>query len=131
MRGVDLLGQLVGVGRAQLGEAAVLHDDPRQLELFGQLFEHVFSRRRLTGRRLALDGQAELAEQHFLQLLRRFDVEWLARCLVRAPFQLDQSPRQLAALLAQHLRVDQYTAVLHVEQHRHQRLLDLAIQSRE
>ena len=45
--------------------------------------------------------------------------------------ELDQPRGDLAALPAQHVRVDQHAEVLHVEQHRHERLFDLLVQRLE
>ena len=45
------------------------------------------------------------------------------------PFlQFEQLLRQLVALLPEHCRVDQHARVFHVEQHRHQRLLDFLVE---
>ena len=122
---IDLFRQLVRVRGAQFRESAVLQDDARQFELVRQLLEHVFGRRRLARGRLALHGQSKLAEQHFLQLLGGLEVEGLRRRCVRTLFEFDEAARQFVALALQHRRVDQHAVMLHVEQHRHEWLLDL------
>ena len=43
--------------------------------------------------------------------------------------QLLQLAADLAALLPQQLAIDQHAAVLHAQQHRHQRLLELLVQA--
>ncbi|KAG1323019.1 hypothetical protein G6F63_013160 [Rhizopus arrhizus] len=80
---VDHLRQLVGVGTAQLGQAAVLQDHPRQLVLLGNRLQRLF-----IGAGLALGGlhhrrQLQLIEQHRLQLLGRIQVEAAPGQLVR------------------------------------------------
>ena len=125
---VDLLGQLVGVGRLQLGQPAVVQDQARQFVLGGQFLEHVFCGRRLALGRLAQHRDLELLEQDLLQLFGRVEVELAAGGLVRQGRQVQQLARQLAALRAQQPRVDQHAAVFHGLQHGHQRLLEFFVQ---
>ena len=124
---VDLLGQLLGVGRAQLREAAVLQDDARQRIALGQLLEHVLGGGGLPGACFLAHGQALLVEQDFLQLLGRIEVEGLAGRLVRLDFELGEALCDFAALLFQQPAVHEHAVVLHLEQHRHERLLDLLV----
>ena len=99
---IHLSRQLVGVGGPQLRHAAVVEHDARQFVFVGQFLEHVLGRRGLAGRGLAPCRQAELAEQHFLQLLRRIDVERSSGGRVRPVLQFEQLLRQLVALLPEH-----------------------------
>ncbi len=131
VRRVDLLRELVGVGRAQLGERAVIEDQPRQRVFGGELLEHVLGGRGLAGRRLAQHRDLQLLEQDLLQLLRRLEVELLPRLALRLRAEFGQALRELAALRLQHRTVDQHAAALHALQHRHQRLLDLVVEPRE
>ena len=125
---VDLLGQLLGVGRAQLREAAVLQDDARQrIACSASSSSTFFGGGGLAGARFLPHRQALLVEQDFLQLLRRIEVERLAGRLVGLDLELGEALRDFAALLLQQLAVDEHAAVLHLEQHRHERLLDLLV----
>jgi hypothetical protein len=81
--------------------------------------------------RAPLDRQAELPEQDLLQLFGGVEVEARARGRVRLALELDEPPGDLVALPAQHVRVDQHAQVLHVEQHRDERLLYLLVQRAE
>jgi len=80
-------------------------------------------RSRLAGRSLAPHRQLQPLEQDLLQLLRGFDVEFVAGFAVRLQQQLLQLARELAALRAQPLPIDEHAVMFHGEQHRHQRLL--------
>jgi NADH:ubiquinone oxidoreductase subunit 5 (subunit L)/multisubunit Na+/H+ antiporter MnhA subunit len=66
----------------QLGEAAVLEQQPGQRVVERQLLEHVLVGRGLALGRLLLHRQALLLEQDLLDLLGRIEVERLARRLV-------------------------------------------------
>ena len=127
-RGVDLQRQFLGVGRAQLGERAILEDQFGQGVFEGQFLEHVLGGRRLAGRRLAQYRDLQLLEQDLLQLLGRFEVEILPGLALRLCRELDEAHGQLAALLLQHRAVDEHAAALHALQYRHQRLLDLLVE---
>ncbi len=128
---IDLLGQLVRVGRLELREAAVFENQLRQPIRFSQLFEHVLGRRGLPGGRLAQHRQLHLLEQDVAQLLRRIQIERSAGLLVRIGQDLHQAFRQLGALHAQHLAVQQHAVMFHAQQHRDQRLLDFFVQFRQ
>ena len=67
---IDLLRELFSIGRAQLGQRAVVQDQLRQFVVGGQLFENVFGSRWLAGGRLAQHRYLQLFEQDLLQLLR-------------------------------------------------------------
>ena len=121
---VDLLGQLVGIGRLEFGDAAVFENQLGQRIRCGQLLEDIFRGRRLSGRRLAHHRQAELAEQDLLQLLGRVQVERAARFGVRLRLQLQHARRELGALRLEKSPVHQHAGALHAIQHRHERLLD-------
>ena len=73
----DQLRQRVDVGALQLGEGAVLEDEPRERVLLGQLLQHV-----LIGRGAGLEPlhhrQLQLGEEDLRQLAGRGDVEGVA-----------------------------------------------------
>ncbi len=121
---VDLLGQLVRVGRLEFGDAAIFENQFGQRIRCRQFLEHVFRGRRLSGRRLAHHRQAELAEQDLLQLLGRIHVERAARFGVSLRLQLQHARREFRALRLQKSPIHQHAGALHAIQHRHQRLLD-------
>ena len=123
----DLQRQLVRVGAFQLADAAVVDDDAGQVVLDRELDENVLRRRRLALGGLAYDGQFELVEEDFLQLLRRAQVERATRELVCPGLQLRHGRGQFPALLREHLAIDQDAGLFHVEEHRHERLLDRGV----
>jgi hypothetical protein len=59
------------------------------------------------------------------------EVERLACGRVGFLLELDEPLGDLAALLAQALAVDQHAVMLHLEQHRHERLLDLLVDAKQ
>ena len=99
---VDHQRQFVGVGALELGEAAVLQDLGGQRKVLGQLGQHLFIRARRAGGRLLLDGQTELSEQDFANLLGAADVEGLAGQLVQLLLQQHQALAEFMALRLQH-----------------------------
>ena len=125
---VDLLGQLVGVGALELGEATVLEDQSRQCVRAGQLLEHVLGRGWLAGGGFPCHRQPEFLEQDLLQLLGRIEVERAAGLAVRLELDLLHALRQFLALPAQQLPVDEYAGALHVAEHLDQRRLELAVE---
>ena len=125
--GVALRGQLVRVRGLELRQPAVPHDESGQLELERKLFQHVLGGRWLARRGAPLHRQRELAEQHILELLGRIEVEARPGGGVRCLLEGEQTLRDLEALQAQHVRVDQHAAVLHLEQHAEQRPLDVLV----
>ena len=62
-----------------------------------------------------------------MQLLGRAKVERAARKFMRFRFELSHLLAELAALLGQHLAIDEYAGFFHVQQHRHEGLLDLFV----
>ena len=128
---IHLLRELIGVGGLELGERAVLEHDPGKRVARGELFQHVFGGRGLAGRGLAPHRQLQPLEQDLLQLLRGLDVEFVAGLAVRLQQQLLQLVRELAALRAQPLSIDEHAVMFHGEQHRHQRLLAFQVQARQ
>ena len=128
---VDLLGQLLGVGGAELRESPVFQDDARQLVFLREFLEHFLRRGGLARAGLLPDGKALFREQDFLQLLRRVEVERLAGGLVRLHLEFGEPFREFAALFLQQFAVDQHAVVLHLEQDRHERLLDLLVDLEE
>ncbi|KAG1551332.1 hypothetical protein G6F50_013189 [Rhizopus delemar] len=124
---VDHLRQLVGVGTAQLGQAAVLQDHPRQLVLLGNRLQRLF-----IGAGLALGGlhhrrQLQLIEQHRLQLLGRIQVEAAPGQLGGLLLRGQHARGQVLALPAQFVGVDPHAIGFDAGQHRHQRHLDVAV----
>ena len=124
---VDHLRQLVGVGAAQLGQAAVLQDHPRQLVLLGNRLQRLF-----IGAGLALGGlhhrrQLQLIEQHRLQLLGRIQVEAAPGQLGGLLLRGQHARGQVLALPAQFVGVDPHAIGFDAGQHRHQRHLDVAV----
>ena len=93
-----------------------------------QLLEHILGGRRLAGGSLAGHGDAELAEEDFLQLLGRVEIKGPAGLEVRLLLKLRHPQAQLLALDLQQLPVHEYAVALHREQHRHERLLDRLVQ---
>ena len=87
-RGFDLFRKFVGIGRFQLRRPAIVEDEPRQRVVCGQFLEYVLGRGRLAGRRLAHHRNTELAEQDFLQLLGRVEIEDRAGLRMRLGLQL-------------------------------------------
>ena len=129
--GIDLLRELLGVGRSELGETAILQDQARQGIVERQLLQHRFGRGRLAlggtlGRR-----QTEPLEQDLLDLLRGIQVEDHPRRFVGLLFDVTQAPGELPALLAQHPRVDADAVALDTRQDRDERHLDVLVQLRE
>jgi hypothetical protein len=82
----------------------------------------------LTRRRAPHHRQSQFAEQHVLQLLRRVEIERHARGAMRLALVVQQTLRELRALPLQHPGVYQHADVLHLEQHRTQRLLDVVVE---
>ena len=128
---IDVRRQLVGVGRLQLGEAAVFEDEPRQLVFLGELLEHVLGSRRLALLGLAVHGQLESLVQHLLQLLRRAQVERPARGGVRRFLGRRHFHGELLALVAQQTRIDHDAGVLHLLEHAHERPFDVGVDAGE
>ena len=122
--GIDLLRQFVGVGRFEFRHAAIFQDQFGQRVVRGQLLEDILRGRRLSGRRLARHRDAELAEQDFLELLRRIHIELTAGFRVRLEFQLVHADGELFAVVAQQVPVDEDPGPLHAVEHRDEGLLD-------
>ena len=130
-RGIDHLRQLVGVGVLELGDAAVVEDQPRQRVVEGELLQHLLVGRRRLGRR-ALDHRQALAlEQDLAELLGRVEVEGLARRLVGARFEFEHAAAELVALPRQRRAVDQHAVALHAVEHLGHRQFDVAVEAFE
>ncbi len=123
--------QLVGVSGLELRHSAVVQNQARERIVQRQLLEHLLVGRGLPARRLLQHRQLVLLEQHFLDLLRGVEVEglpgerpWRAArcraCAVRAP-----------GSAVQQRGVDQHAGALHVEQHLHDRHLDVLVHEGE
>ena len=124
---VDAPRQLVGVGRLELGERAVLEDQPRQRMVERQLGERILVGRGLPRRRLLLHRQLLPLEQDLLDLLGRAEVEGLAGRGVGLLFFLQDLLAELVALRLELRPVEQHAVALHAEQHRQRRHLDRAV----
>ena len=96
-----------------------------------QLLERAFVSGRRARRRFPDRLDAELAEQDFLDLLGRIQVERLPRLRVRGGFDFHHLDAELAALRVEQGAVDQHAIALHRLQHRHHGHFDLAIDSGE
>ncbi len=125
--GVDHLRQLVGIGRLELGHAAVLQQDLRQRVILGQLLQHFFVGRRRAGGGLLDHRQAEFDEEDLADLLRRTQVERAAGQLVSLLLEFEHALAQFVRLHAQQVAVDQHAVALDLVQHFHRRHLDVAV----
>ena len=124
---IDDLRQLLGVGRAQLRQAAVIEDQARQLVLVGDRLQRLLVGRGLAARRLHRHRQLQLVEQDRRELLGRVEAEGAPGDRVRLRGELVHALAQLLALRAQLVGVDQHAALLHAREHRHQRHFDLGV----
>ena len=106
------LGQLVGVGALELGQAAVLQQLGRQRVVFGQLFQHLFVGAARAGGGLLDHRHAQLVEEDLAQLLGRAQVEGLAGDLVGLLLQRVDALAHFVALFGQGGRVDQHAIAL-------------------
>ena len=113
---VGQLGQLVGVGALQFGQAAVLQQLGGQRVVFRQLLQHLFVGAAGAGGGLLHHGHAELVEEDFAQLFGAAQVEGLAGDLVGLGFQLQDALAQLVALRCQRRCVDQHAITLNAVQ---------------
>ena len=78
-----------------------------------ELRERIFIRRRRAGRRFFARLDAELAEQDFLNLLGRIEIERLAGELMRGRFELHHPGAKFTALDFEQRRVEQNTVAFH------------------
>ena len=97
--GIDLLRQFLGVGGAQLGEAAILENHARQRIAVGQLLQHVLGGGGRAARGLAQHRQLQPLEQHLLQLLGRIEIERRSGFAMRLGLDL-ASRREISPLCA-------------------------------
>jgi len=81
-------------------------------------------RRRLACGGLANHRNSELAEQDFLQLLRRVQIERTTGFGVSLRLQLQHSRRELRALDPEQITIHGHALAFHAVQHGHERLLD-------
>ena len=120
--------QRVDVGALQLGEAAPVEDQPRQVVGQREFFEHFHRRgRRARGARALQHRQLQLVEEHLAELLGRADVERLAGLpedLGGQRVHLVFHPRGLAA---EGVRVDLHADAFQAGQNRHERQFELVV----
>lgn len=124
--GRDLLEQPVCIGGLELREHAVVEDLVDDRVLAAQLFEHG-GIRAPAGLGLFSGREHELIKQHMAELLRRLDVERLARAGPDALLQLLDGACEALAEIIQRLAVHEKARVLHARQHRAQRQLNVRI----
>ena len=113
---VRQLGQFVGVGALELGQAPMLQDLGRQRIVFGQLFQHFFVGAGCAGGGFLDHRQAELSEENLANLLRAAQVEGLACQGVGFALELQDALAQLMALQRQHGPVNQHAVALNAVQ---------------
>ncbi len=124
--GIDHLGQGVDVGRPQLGDPAVFEDQPGELMVLRQFFEHVVGGGEcLRLLRLAAGLKTHLLEQDLPQLHRREDVEVLAGEGIDPLGQLVDLRTDLVGQCLQGLAVDQHAHPFHLGQDRGKRHLEV------
>ena len=120
--GIDIAGQRVGIGAAQLGQAAPFQHFLGDVMALGRhFFQHIDIGGPGAGLGLAPAFQAHLAEQDIAQLLGRADIEILARQLVDFGFQPALRLAEIIGQPAQQFGIDGDPGPLHVGQHHHQR----------
>ena len=122
--GRDLLEQPVGIGGLELRERAVIEDLLDDRVLAAQLVEHG-GIRAPAGLGLFPGRKHEPLEENSAELLRRLDVERLARERPDALLELLDAAREALAEVVQRLAVDQKARLLHARQHRTQRQLNV------
>ncbi len=122
---VDIGRQRIGVGAAQLGEAApVQHQLGDGMALGGHVLQHIGVRGPRAGLGFAAAFQLELAEQDVAQLLGRADVEFLAGELVDLGFHLRLRLAEIVGQAAQQIGIDGDAFALHVGQDRDERAFE-------
>ena len=124
---VNHLRQLVGVGRFELGEAAMLQNYLGQRVIQRQFLQHVFIGAGRAAGRFFGRLDAEFAEENLLQLLGRAEIERLFGDVVGLFFQLHQLHGNFIALAVEHVRVNQHAIALYGEQNLRNRHLDLRV----
>ena len=124
---LNIVQKPLRIGRVQLRKRTVIQDIRHDLVVLGELLKHI-RRGRVTGLRLLAALHAELSEQDLPELLRRVDVELLARLRVDPRLQrLDAGPK-LHAIVDERLLIDEDTGTLHIVQCIHERHLNLLIE---
>ncbi len=125
---LDLVDERVGIGRFQLLELAPVEDAARQIVGEGELLQHRGVGRIGAGLALLAAGQAELAEQHVAQLLRRADVELVAGEDIGLALVLGHALREIRGEGVQRLAVDLDALPLHLGDDRRERPLDRLVE---
>ena len=110
------VGQLVGVGVFQLGQAAVLQNFGGQGVVVGQFFQHLFVGTAPAGGRFFHHGHAQLVKKDFAQLLGAGQVERLPGQFIRRLLQRDDARTQVVALARQLLCINRHAVALHAQQ---------------
>ena len=113
---VGQLGQLVGVGALELGQAAVLQQLGRQRVVQRQFFQHLFVGAARAGGGFLHHRHAQLVKENLTQLLGAGQVERLAGNLIRLGFQPHDALAQFVALRGQCGCVDQHAIALDAKQ---------------
>ena len=120
--------QRVNVSRFQLGDVPVFEHQARHFVLLGQVLQHVLR----GGNSLALAaarrrGQSQMRKQHLAKLLRRIDIEPPSGQRKDALAHALQLRREPLRQPVQHAQIDAHAGLLHAEQNRRQRQIDLLI----
>jgi len=125
--GLDLADEGVGIGALELRQLAPVEDAARQVVGQGELLEHRGVGGIGAGLALLAAGEAELAEQHVAQLLRRADVELVAGEDIGLALELGHALGEVGGEGVQRRAVDLDAGTLHRGDDRRQRPLDRLI----
>ena len=126
--GIDHLRQLVGVGAAQLGQAAVLEDHARQFVLVGDRLQRLLVRRRLRRSGVFTSaGSFSSSNSSAHTCLGESRLKVRPASSVALLLRGEHALAEVGRLPAQFVGVDQHAVGLDALEHRHQRHLDLAV----
>ena len=125
--GVDHRGEGDQVGAEQLGETAVVEDQPDDGVQVADLLQLLLSGGVLTGSGLLrLRQQLQVIEEELTHLLRGVDIDRIPiHRVVDLLLQSLQRLLHLADRLAEEGLIDTHSRLLHLQQHAHQRHLDV------
>ena len=124
---VDQTGEREEVGVEELRQLPPLLDDGHDRVVVADRAEHARVGR-VAGLPLAAGRETELLEQDARELLRRAELELLAREVERARLELLDPLVEPGGDLAHAIRVDPDARVLHVREHGGERQLDLVVE---